>query len=422
MTAPKTTLVIILLASDTHTYLQLDPALEKLHRGLSSSTLAHVPDVFCFYMRALSAVAVESHMFPLRPGSLQFTTSNLLDMAHYPPADHQQVTGDFDAQLAKFISYVNCHLTATGPIRVILGAHGYPGRGFAPTSMLRPIVFAARLLFSEFDPELKPLTFAQRYRVLRDEVFRDGPPIGGVSSRLGLESPDLTLDETNTLLAALPSSRLSTLILHTCQSSGVETILALRDVPHQIACESALSLHFQFHNWFNELSDPATTDADLTTACLNSLQALPPVATGLFSSHRSGAIVGVIALLNQIGDAYHACVTDAARRVFLGAVQRARVASAISEEVDLDRFCRGLHANGAIPATLSGAVTAAIQALQLAPAVNIGMIFMPGYSGISVFLPNRGETRFTVANLPNPFRAQADRWCSFVTAWQTSTP
>jgi len=420
MTSPSTVLVV-LMAGDVNTVLQLDATLRAIHDGMSGPSSPGPHDVYCFYYRySQSSNAIQSAYFRLEPGSLQFGTDGLL--SQFPPVGAVTASALLTDDFAAFLEFVDVDPAATAPIRMILGAHGYAALGFDPDSTWNRIVFAMQLVFSELNPELNQMSWSSRTRYLYDKLFQTGAPVGGLTTRLGQNRPDLLLDELRDLLSVLPSHRFQTLILHTCESSCIETILALNLAAHHIACASLLQAWMSFEDWFGVLSDPIANESTITAACFAGLvdPANDPNAKGVFSSHRTTDLASVIAALNAVGDFFDA-LAPADRSGFLTAVKQARDNSLYSHAVDLDRFAVSLASQGAIPLTLRDSLRSAISGLQVqAPQDTIG--FFGDYQGIGVFLPARNSTAYSVTDLPGEFQTQAASWCRFVNAWQTSSP
>ena len=404
MTKPTTTIVIILLAGDADTVEILDSLLAEFHFGLNSTT-DRTPDIYCMYYRRNSeSTPIPSAWFKLLANTLTFINERTLDT--FPPAGANDLTGTLPHQVRAFIDGLNSGgLSPAGPIRVVVGAHGLASLGINPTmNLLRHLWRRIRNHF-------------------RRPLSNSAPP-SSLTSRNGVHIPDVLLDQLADALCRLPKGRVKSLILHTCNLSGVETIHALNEIPHHIACESRLSDHLRFRDWFTTLTDPNATPSQITQSCFNSISSAPQSASGCFSSYTTACQSQLLAALNALGIHLKSLLdgTASRRRDAIAAIKLAQDASSDSHAVDLSYFC-DLLLNPAYALLFEPSVLLAVKAalgnLSL-QTVKTNLNTEPRFSnflGISVFFPASNDHTYSVSNLPNSFQSAAQGWCSFLRAW-----
>ena len=403
---PRTTIVVILLAGDAETVEILDPLLAEFHVGLNS-TIGPAPDVYCMYYRRNSVTGIiQTSWFKLLTNTLTFI-SETLDELKYPPSSALPLTGALSQQVAEFIDGVNRPLTPAGPIRVIVGAHGIASLGINPTGIHLFLRHLWRRIRQHFRRPLPP----------------DTSPPSSLTSRNGVQIPDLLLDHLADALKKLPTGRVESLILHTCNLSGVETIHALNSIPHHIACESRLSEHMRFRDWFTTLSDPTATPSQITQSCFASIRSAPPNASGCFSSYNTDSQYQLLKTLNDLGLHLKSLVnrTSPNRTTIIDVLKQAREDSSDSHEVDLSYFCDRLLNSPVSSSMFSSSILQEVRdalnnlSLQTEKA-NVENRFT-NFQGVSVFFPASNDHTYSDSNLPCSFQTAAQGWCSFLRAW-----
>jgi len=418
--ADKATLVLILFAGDAATTDQLDPFLKEIQDGINSLAPASRPDVFCFYQR----LSVTGHQFAITQNTLTFTPDSQLDLTRFPPLGSRPVSGSLSSQVTAFLDDVQLNLAASGPVHVIVGAHGVSALGFHPTRFLR---LAISLLFSPFNSELRVLKWRVRFRRLCDRIFLLGHPPGGIAS--GSILPDLSLDDTALALQKL--KRLNGLMLHACNLSAVETMCALNTAEFHIACENTLSSWMRLSKWFSTLASPVATREQITTDCFDSMEHDPENALGCFSSH-CVVIPDLLNCLNSLGTELclllNSSVSATATAAEIAVMEAQSKSGVRNYTIDVVRFCRVLSSNMGVPIAARDAaqtVALAVTSLQLrlikTDEWKTSLKFQQ-YGGISLYLPLRNDEYYSPELLPKSLRTGAPEWFAFVKIWGGSAP
>lgn len=419
MSQPRTTIILIVLAGDEDTAKTLDPVLYEIQTGINRWPDGEPPLVYCMYYRCEPTGGPKTYQFEIAKCTLQFT-GQLLDTTAYPPTGSTLLTGPIADQVTEFLTYVSGKLPHDGPIRSVVAAHGAAAIGFKPTTLLELLNLLLQLLHNMLEASL-----AQQLRALLAQGEIAGSPPGGFAATVKSDDPDLTLTHASVALDVLPCDRLRTLVLHACDMSGLETISALEDVPHHIACETSLFWNMHFSDWFPTFGDPTSTCDEVTLRCFKSLTSGDSRnANGCFSSHYTSRIGDILIALNSLGAYLNTAITCPDPDDTLQDIANARGASEVSIfTVDIARFCRALAKVGVIPTRLSRPIIDGIYAMQLGPPIKTNDWRLSTdfdlYRGISVYLPNRRTTGIarTTADLPQSFQDAAPCWCEFVDRW-----
>ncbi len=430
---PRTTIVVILLAGDSDTVNDLDALLYAIQSGVDQWQAEELPLVFCLYHRWDEEFGARTFHFPIERGTLQFTDQQL-NLESYPPPVRRELQGDVENQVGEFLGFVRKNLPYDGPIRSIVGAHGFPGLGFNPSVILELADALVNLLSRPVGGALDEPQRERLQALLGRTTMIGSPPNGFRSKRVpqatdgppGPGRPEVSLGQARKALSIFPQGRLQTLFLHTCEMSGLETISALADVPHHIACETALFAPVRFADWFSVLGDPAASDFEITLSCFKSLTSLAPRnADGCFSSHRTKGIDSILCDLNTLGDRLYELITqgdDPAIQKAFSTIRSAREDSAVSNlTVDIVQFCISLNQKEVVPNSLTQPIVDGVCELQFTSPVKSKdwqrLAIYDSYRGISVYLPQRRINADSTSVLPDSFQNGAPRWCRFVDAW-----
>lgn len=423
MTTDRTTIILILMAGDQFTVTLMDSLVDEVQSGLDLWTSSTAPSVYCLYRRLEDDIGLQTYHYLLAPHT---TATRVIQ----PEADL------FD-QIVEFFNGISSQMPQNGPIRVLLGAHGYAAIGFNPTFFFLFFWRLLQFVFSSFLSWLKELTWQERFQVLfypSDNISR---PLGGFTSRQNQLTLDLTLDQAAEALVSLPGSRLQTLILHTCQMSGVEVIHALKAVPHHIASESDMRNNcMSLSSWFPVLGNPTSTGANITEACFtslathastNSLGKLVYDCQGFFSSHRTDTIDTVIQGLNHLGRVLSLLITTgpaSEQERIIRLISGARSLSEITRTstIDLGRFCfqlvaRSVVASGDVDCILEGLAELQYSPVQITNGWDAD-VHKKLYCGVNIYFPSRSNRVRSTNDLPEQFKTEAADWCLFVNTWQ----
>ncbi|MEJ7592405.1 MAG: hypothetical protein WKF77_12710 [Planctomycetaceae bacterium] len=418
----KTSLVLLFMAGDETTAFQIDPLLEEIQCGLKNIPLASDrPDVYCLYLRR----STTGQQFKITD-TPEIKPNGFGGLTNFPPPGSVPLTGSLSSQLTTFLQHVGLNLTASGPVHFIIGAHGVPVSGFHPVLFFR-LVFA--FLRSFFSFELRGLTWRARFWRLRDRIFLIGQPLGAIAS--GSKLPDLTLDDTALALKKLPCLRLNSVILHTCNLSGIETMSALRAAKFHIACESELANWMRFRKWFLTLASPTATPELITKACMDSMELVPSDTLGCFSSHRVDCET-LLNKLNALGNQLTSLLKSTDSTIAAAtkeAIRIAKVKSGVSNyTVDVVVFCRNLGESTNLPIGSRQAANAVAD--EIANEVQLRLIMTDSwktsnkfkfYGGISMYLPLRNDPYYPTEHLPESFRTGAPDWIEFLKIWDGTT-
>jgi hypothetical protein len=422
MSQPRTTLLMILMAGDKPTADALDALLFGVQSGLNEWADCELPLMYCLYDRWDNVNSRQrTHYFPLQRNTLRFTRE-VLDPTTYPPQKYKRLKGSFGSKVTRALKDIRQRLPSKGPIRIILGAHGFSGLGFDTRNFLQ---FLNWLSISQTTHDVD-WQLPDPVQSLMHSFANDPTPAGFVS-KPGSKKPDLTLDRATAMLRLLPKGRLQTLILHTCNMSGLETVSAMASIPHHIACEADLFSHMRLAEWFSVLGDPHATDNDITVACFKSLaRKVRPRADGFFSSHRTRTIIALLRKLDELGEQLSqlASPPDANRVWFKIATARGQ-SNITANTVDVAKFCRSLIQLNLDSTGLAQLIIDAIYDMQLLAPVNTSDEESPtidkNTGGISVYLPV-APNPIPTSRLPRTFQAAAPGWCRFVDNWIKQSP
>lgn len=364
MTA-NTTIAMILFAGNKDTADTLDLLLQEVKTGLFQLNAAQRPGVYCLYRR----LSDEGRLFLVRPkGS--------------PDSPLGTLSGKLSDQVTQFLDVVKRGLPDSGPVHLIIGAHGVPALGFHLTNYF--------------------------------ELLSGHPP-GAIASGSG--QPDLTLDELATSLGQL--GRLTSAILHTCYLSGIETMCALQQATFHIACENKLKGGMKFSMWFPVLADAAATPKQVADNCFASMTTPGPNAEGTFSSHSLNCI-GLLNALNELGK--QLCLqlgsSNSPAEMVIKAAKSG--SSILNDTVDVTEFCGLIAKSRELPSNCrqaSAVLAEAVRLMQFGRFTTETYTPMKDYGGISVYLPMRNGQYYSPELLPKRFRIGAPDWCAFLKAW-----
>ena len=429
MTAPKTTIVLILMAGDSGTTNQIDALLWEFQEGMNNWSDGDPPEVICFYYRMIEIRhRIETYRFHLQSKTLSFLPTEMLDEKVYPPTNPsafaKELHGPINIQIENFLKYVNSRLPNEGPIRLVIGAHGYFSVGINP--WLRWLTF--RWLFGGLIDKILRyfLPSSRRLIVPLDLVSTKSPP-GGIAldSRHSHRKnpPSLYFDDLSKAFHELPRMRLKTLVLHTCVLSCIEAIVAFRLFPHQIACETLLYDVMPFQVWFSTFADPMATASEVTDGCFNSLTASAK-AGEIFSSLATPCIDDLLDGIDELGTLLNHQLSHN-RQPTIAIIKAAYIQSQLnSYQVDIAQFCISLKSSLPGSAVLLDSIVAALRLHQLHSPVKTGSFSSPRYvpfQGVSIFLPESGAKQFAARDLPKSFLGRVRQWHVFLEHWQTIT-
>ena len=123
----KSTILLILLAGNKTTAFQIDPLLAEVQAGLMAMPLnSNRPDVHCLYLRR----SATGRQFTIGTNTASMRSDAVGGLTNFPPSGSTSLNGSVSSQVIRFLQHVRQNLTATGPVHVLIGAHGDPVRGF----------------------------------------------------------------------------------------------------------------------------------------------------------------------------------------------------------------------------------------------------------------------------------------------------
>lgn len=423
----KTTIVVILLASDDETVKLLDPLLYEIQCGVNGWGLSPADrEVICLYHRRISPTDLQTSYFPITCNTLQFHPRTRM-LLNFPPASGNPLSGPLDQQIEDFVSLVRPNPTDEGPIRIILGAHGFPGLGYGASRWEQYLWILSSLLLSSLDKKSAWLSALLSLPFRRTPV---GAPPGGFASQVGQRTLDLTTDRLAEILSQLPRAHRETLIIHTCTHSSIETISGLRSVPYHIACASPLSPCMPVSSWFPILGDPNSCPEVIGDECLTHLDQ-EYTGDGCFSAHHTDGIDLVLEKLDAVGAELRGMVTPQVNQTAVDAIVEARAICEITtNQIDAAQFCMNLKQSRSLPPALHTSIDPKLQelfdslkALQTRHCVRSGTwrTYPPEdfFKAIGVYLPERGAGESPTSKLPCSIQTLAPAWCEFVDLWRT---
>jgi len=415
----KTTIVLILFAGNGSTAEQLDPLLKEIQIGLRDPKTTNCPEIHCLYQRLTDI----GQQFTITSQTTDFDRTPSGGLTNFPPAGSIERSGSLSCQMTDFLNSVKQQLPASGPVHVIIGAHGIAGKGFHPTVLLR---FLLLLLFSRLNSTWRRLSWRTRFRQLRQNLFATELRPGAVAMTAG--DVALTLDDAELALGIL-KPRLQALVLHTCSLSAIETMCALGTPSFHIACQNKLRQSMKLSKWFATLASPQAIPVQVTTACLDSMKADSTNAIGCFSSHvnSSHEVTDALEKLNKLGNELFTLLTSnvpATVNAAELAIIDGQELSAAAGTTDIVAFCNSLSASSGISNSARCAATAVagkMQSLQLGLVKNDGST-PRRFGGISLYLPLRNQDSESLKLLPESFRTGAMDWVKFAELWAEPSP
>ncbi len=388
--------LVLLFARNEATRHLMDKLLHQIQLGVNkTSSLPTPPVVYCLYVRQ----STEGRQFKITKDSLKFD----LDVLRAFPADSHVQSGTLEEQVAAIAKTVV--LPESGPVHVIVGAHGAAAVGFG----FRFLTLMIRLLFSSFSTEHRRRNWRSRLEYLKNQIFGTAPgffPLGDTLPALALDGLAAGLKELRRPTTPETPVRPNALMIHACNMSGVECIKSLEFSEFQIAIENQISDTIMFKEAFCGLGSPSAKAEEITRQFLEHLPSDVYV-----SSHRSDS-QPLIGALNTLGKQLRGLASPTEMK---SAIRSSRSKSLVGPNtVDLVRFCQILI--GQLPAleseirtVLSNVGDLQIQNRKM-PIVGSGHA---EYACISIYLPDQGPT----SQLPYSFRLSASDWCEFATSW-----